>query len=154
MPPHHIPFLLGSPSCNPIKTSPDSSHGGSIASGNALPQMDTASRRSLFISVMSYSFFPPQAYLFMGLALSWLFFQKLKHHKSMLDALAQTEKMLFFLTFCYCIGWVYLSASHISTGHLCQVVSWVDCVSNQPKIKPSTVYLQFHPHIPLQLVNF
>lgn len=64
---------------------------GSIASGNALPQMDTASRRSLFISVMSYSFFPPQAYLFMGLALSWLFFQKLKHHKSMLDRMSEFD---------------------------------------------------------------
>lgn len=40
---------------------------------------------------MSYSFFPPPAYLVMGLALSWLFFQKLKHHKSMLDRMSEFD---------------------------------------------------------------
>lgn len=64
---------------------------GLFAIGNPSPQLDTASERSLFLSMLSNSFFPPVGYPFMGLVLSWLFFQKLKHHKSMLDRMSDFD---------------------------------------------------------------
>ena len=84
----------------------------SISLGNALPQMDTESRRSLFMSVLNYSFFPLIYYPSVGLGISWLFFQKLKHHKSMLHALAQTTAGFFKFSF----GDGFANVSHKGNG--------------------------------------
>ena len=53
-----------------------------------LPEYDTSSRESLFMSVWNMCFIPPVAFLVPSIPFSRFCFQKLKKHKSMLDQMS------------------------------------------------------------------
>ena len=63
-----------------------------LSLGNSLPPWDAESRYSLFLSVYGSQFLPSFVYYpFLGVALAWLFFQKLQRHRAMLDQMADFD---------------------------------------------------------------